>query len=149
MHRTRAYERYHRELPTLEACMAAFNDANVLCHCNECRLTERTPHDYDSDSDDDDEREADPDDCLLIPSWEAFIARVGASVAKLTELPPDDTKFHCTAAAAVYSVRSVPFWTHDALYDWHSAGWGRPLSSLDSPRKKIWDSIAVVCTHSP
>ena len=130
---------YHERLPALAAVMARFNRALVQCTCAQCQAEGRYPHGGTL---------AAPwpgTACRFIPAWEAHLEAAGASVEVdrgdvATGADVIEHKFH-GSRAAIY-MREYE-WVEPVR--WVAAyGWGRPLSSLDSPRRAAWDRVARV-----
>ena len=117
-------ENYYLKLPSLRDCMVAFNGNNDIdCWCLCCAMRWGI----------DEERVRDSFDCSWVPKWEAFLQEAGATwPSALDPWPEQLLGGHGDTHHAVYTV---------GRRDWVFSGWGRPLSSLDSPRRKVWDTI--------
>lgn len=150
---------YHERLPTLRDCMYNFNiygTKNVeddndepSCKCLACCDAGRVEDVDDSDPDDDDD---DKTVCMFKIRWERFLVRMKADWNSWNEdLPRQlDPEFR-----HYETIRCIGMPTQD---NWCFSGWGKPLTSLDSPRREIWDNIVretrpcmhdheFVCTH--
>jgi hypothetical protein len=121
-------ENYYLRLPSLTSCMEYFDSTKgINCKCIRCASCWNTNGECNNSW-----------DCKFIPEWETFLQKVGATWPSAwdpwTEGIPGPIGDHEYGD------------THHAVYtvgrrDWQFAGWGRPLSSLNSPRKKVWDAI--------
>ena len=129
-------ENYHLKLPSLRDCMEGFNSNNDIdCRCRRCAVCWEI----------DEERVRDSFDCVFVPKWEAFLQEAGATWPSAWDSWPKQLRgplknyIHGDTHHAVYTV---------GRRDWVSSGWGRPLSSLDSPRRKVWDTIVQRASES-
>ena len=147
---------YHERLPPLRKVMQRVNTELVHCACLQCQREGRWPcrgvigAAYPGEG------------CRFRPLWEAYLRDlgVGVDVVRSRDLPA----FRASAPHSFICVRNcascgpddargkfwdtpAPVWT--AAHEWTAPalwlcdyGWGRPLSSLDSPRRKVWDAVA-------
>ena len=129
---------YHLKLPTFKSCMEEFNQRNSRCFCDSCIIGGR------ADENDSEHAlwhfEHDRERCCFTPEWETYLARIGATVNPPSKWPGQVSKYGFQFAdtpSAVYTI--------GRKRDWVFAGWGRPLSSMDSPRKKVWETIIRDC----
>jgi hypothetical protein len=117
--RVRELERENHALrrPSLYTCMRNFNEAHGPCFCLAClvggRALRRDP------------RYAawvagDSRECLFQAQWEAYLAAIGGSTSEEQS-------------------RETCFYNYNA--DWVYSGYGGRLSSLDSPRRAVWDRL--------
>ena len=121
---------YHEKLPSLSAVMAGFNknaqdeEGNYIqCECYHCIENGRV-----------DETDRTEDTCLFLPRWNELLKRVNASVETGKALPTFVTQNHVESTCALFTIDDG-IWYNDI------SSWGRPLSSLNSPRRKVWDRI--------
>jgi hypothetical protein len=131
-------EIYHRDLSSLKLCMEEFNQRNSRCFCLSCIIGERADEN-DADCDLWRATHADHERCCFKPEWETYLARIGATVNPPSEWPNQINKYgfgFADTPAAVWTI---------ARRDWVFAGWGRPLSSMNSPRKQVWETIIRDC----
>ena len=128
---------YHERLPDIRYVMKRFNLKDVNCHCVQCQREGRYPHlgaigmlwpgDF----------------CTFIPAWDAYLYEMGAGVdevckAGLVNIFSNNSPKFATTPAALWTCNYE--WTMPVR--WVSDyGWGKPLSSLSSPRKKVWDEL--------
>ena len=128
---------YHLKLPTLKSCMEEFNQRNSRCFCDSCIIGGR------ADENDSEHAlwhfEHDRERCCFTPEWETYLARIGATVNPPSERPNQITCYGFGFADSPTAVWMI------GRRDWVFAGWGRPLSSMDSPRKKVWETIIRDC----
>ena len=120
---------YIERLPSLRTCTEWFNTKKGGCNCLACCVSGRA---YDED---DPARGTGP--CTFQPKWEAMLVQVGATWPTAWDASPE------VMPDAIHEKHGN---THHAVYtvgrrDWVHCGWGRPLSSLDSPRKRVWEAI--------
>ena len=120
---------YMTQLPSLRDCAAWFNAENGHCKCLACCVGGRV---YDGD---DSVRGIGP--CTFQPKWEAMLVQVGATWPTAWDASPE------VMPDAIHAQHGD---THHAVYmvgsrDWVQCGWGQPLSSLASPRKRVWEAI--------
>jgi len=130
-------EIYHLKMPSLKECMAIFNSTDEQCFCAACMMDRSDEQDmgYQEWMQAHDDIWA----CDFKPKWETYLQKIGATVNAPDENPVQigrDGEYGDTAAC----VQTV------GRRDWVFAGWGRPLSSLSSPRKRIWDTIIADCS---
>ncbi len=123
-------EIYHLKLLPLRECMKIFNYYKLprACHCLACACSGRLEEDSDAD-------EPHTFECSFKPEWETYLQSVEATVHPSNAewpLPFGQSWIHGDTASCLYNI---------GREDWNAAGWGRPLLSLNSPRKKIWDKI--------
>ncbi len=127
-------ENFHLKLPGLLDVMTVFNYKTGPCLCLQCAVGAR------ADADDAAYHEwirthQNSLDCQFRPKWEQYLVDVGATINPETEFPETLSVYgfdHGDTPAAVYTI---------SRQDWVFAGWGRPLKSLNSPRKRIWDRM--------
>lgn len=132
---------YHERLPPLRKVMKRVNTELVHCACLQCQREGRWPCKGVIGA-------AWPGEgCLFLPLWQAYLRDLGVGVdvvegrhlAAFRASSDLGGKFS-TSPAPVWTASHV--WTEPAhwLCDY---GWGRPLSSLDSPRRALWDAVAA------
>jgi hypothetical protein len=125
---------YHLQLPSLRVVMADFNaTSGIRCDCVACNVSGRCEYDCHAA----DRHNA----CRFVPVWERMLQETGVTYNDASEDWPD--------VLHVYPGHGQHGNTPRHLYnvgrrDWVHAGWGRPLSSLDSPRKKVWDDLIEI-----
>ena len=121
---------YHEKLPSLSVVMTAFNknaqdeEGNYIqCECYDCISNDRV-----------DENDMTDATCTFLPRWNELLKRVNASVETGEVMPKFVTQNHVESSCALFTIDDT-LWYNDI------SSWGRPLSSLNSPRRKVWDTI--------
>jgi len=130
---------YHEQLPPLDAVMARFNAEHTRCTCLCCQHAGRwswqgiagVPSGYEA--------------CRFATAWAAYLdARSVAVDAKAPAQDGHAAKFAQDCEAAVratdFGLPPAPAWVS-------GCSWGRRLSSMHSPRRAMWDTIADI--HQP
>lgn len=121
---------YHRTLPPLRCVLYEYNKMFSECSCLACKVGARVEEDDDFWEDSVSEQ----CDCSFAAQFEKFCANHGVSFGKgAAEAWAGDGKFShgCPSALCADGPRE----------DWVLCAWGRPLSSLDSPRRKQWEFL--------
>ncbi len=130
-------ENYHLKLPRLSYCASEFNARRTSCYCIFCIAAARSDReDYEYD----DWRAAHATNhaaCQFRGPWEAYLQSVGATLPSEDEHPTILSGKHFDTPACVYTTDRNR---------WGGLWWGQPLSSLQSPRKAVWDRIVLECT---
>jgi len=131
---------YHYQLPCLHEVMRSFNfnqkdDETPLCECLPCCAGGRS---FEEGCESCEEGQC-THSCKFQLKWEEFLSRVGATWNGPYEDPPIEISFlgrggHADTDHHVYNV---------GHRDWVFSGWGKPLASLEDPRKEVWDRIVA------
>jgi hypothetical protein len=131
-------ENYHLKLPPLRNLMLGFNYNNIAntCHCLSCRIGERTFKTICG-------RDPIPNECSFKPAWEAYLQSIGATV----DTTKDANAYSGETDYAGHGKTIASLFNTDTQ-NWVNSGWGKPLSSFDSPRKKVWDEIKSGISHN-
>lgn len=121
---------YHRTLPCLRCVLYEYNIMFSNCSCSACKLGGRVMEDDDFWEDDD----SDYCECSFAADFEKFCADHAVSFQKkTTPAQARDGKFThgCPKALSCHGGRG----------GWLFSSWGKPLSGLDSPRRKQWEKL--------
>ena len=135
-------ELYHEKLPPLKTIMRRFNDQISRCLCLTCQRERRGqcagvignlwPGEH----------------CYFVGPWRAYLYDLGIGVDEVPGPQVWQISPRPANSDQKFSLSPAPIWT--ANYEWvqpvhwvNDYGWGRPLSSMNSPRREMWDKLCA------
>ena len=138
-------ELYHEKLPDLRMIMRRFNDRITRCLCMTCQREKRGqcagvignlwPGEH----------------CYFVGPWRAYLYDLGIGVDEVAGSQVWHMAPRTNGSALTndkFSRSPAAIWT--ANYEWvqpvhwvNDYGWGRQLSSMQSPRREMWDKLCA------